>query len=335
MQRVRFLVLLLVLMGFSLPAHAAGRLTLTVFENPDVQRGAGLAVIIQSPSGKTYLYDTGAAYPSRLSSDGWEAKFNAGRDIIAPYLKAAGIAKIDAVMMSHAHYDHFGGMMWLEGHIPMDRLIDSGFTYTDPEKSSLNVELADYEVLREKFKQRGAYLAAHAGDTIDLEPDLKIEVIAPPKTFFPDRKASTRQAHDSPGHYLVNANSLGLRMQHGDIVFYLPGDIQTEDIELSLLPFVDKAKIKCHVLIAPGHGIHCTKEFAEATRPEVSIASVFPRYAKGLKSTPMLKAVGAKTYITGLNGNVQVISDGTTYSVKCDREDGAAAPAPPAVKPGS
>ena len=106
-------------------------------------------------------------------------------------------------------------------------------------------------------------------------------------------------------------------------MFYLPGDIQSEDINQSLLQSVDSTKLKCHVLIAPGHGIHCTKEFAEATRPEVSIASVFPRYARGLRSTPMLKAVGAKTYITGLNGRVQVVCDGKSYTVSAEREDTA------------
>ncbi|MEO6785440.1 MAG: hypothetical protein ABI318_04840, partial [Chthoniobacteraceae bacterium] len=81
------------------------------------------------------------------------------------------------------------------------------------------------------------------------------------------------------------------------------------------------AKLRCNVLIAPGHGIHGSKAFAEATRPEVSIASVFPRYARGLKSTPELKAVGAKVYITGIHGWVRVESDGKTYTVTAELPD--------------
>ena len=78
--------------------------------------------------------------------------------------------------------------------------------------------------------------------------------------------------------------------------FDLPGDIQSEDIEASLMPFVDRSRLKCHILVAPGHGIHpIPKAFGEAVRPEVSIASVFPRYAKGIRSTPDLKALGTKT----------------------------------------
>ena len=317
-------------------AEPAGKFVLTVLEVPDIQRGAGLAIVMQTPNGKTYLYDTGSGYPARLSSDGWEANFNAGRDLVQPFLKKANVTKLDGVFISHAHYDHFGGLVWLKDKLPITRLIDSAYFFTGTADGNYTGELGDYNKLRDDFKKRKAYLGSHAGDVIDVDPALKVEVIAPPKTFFPDRKADTRQKNDSPAHYLVNANSLGLRIQHGDIVFYLPGDIQTEDIAQSLLPSVDHAKLKCHVLIAPGHGIHCTPEFAEATRPEVSIASVFPRYARGLKSTPMLKAVGAKTYITGVHGRVQVVSDGQSYQVTAERDDPAkpfpAAAAPAATK---
>ena len=46
---------------------------------------------MRTPSGKTWLYDTGTAHPERLSSDGWLANFNAGRDVVAPQL-ASGLA---------------------------------------------------------------------------------------------------------------------------------------------------------------------------------------------------------------------------------------------------
>ncbi|MDB6119361.1 MAG: internalization-related competence protein ComEC/Rec2 [Verrucomicrobiaceae bacterium] len=302
---------------------AQGKFTLTVFEIPDIQRGAGLAIVMQTPSGKTLMYDTGSAYPEKLSSDGWQANKNAGRDIVVPFLKDQKVDKVDALLISHAHFDHFGGLMWMVDHFPITKLIDSGYVFPGQADDNYNGELGAYNKLRNTFKQRGAYQEAHTGEMLDLDPDLKVEVLAPPKTFFSEPNPESRPKADPPAHYLVNSNSLGVRIQYGDIVFYLPGDIQSEDINQSLLKSVNLAKLKCHVLIAPGHGIHCTKEFAEATKPEVSIASVFPRYARGLKSTPMFKAVGAKTYITGLNGNVQVVCDGKSYKVTTERDDTA------------
>ena len=315
------LCLIALLLALPTFIRAEGRFTLTVLEIPDIQRGAGLAIVMQTPSGKTYLYDTGSGYPEKLSSDGWQSNFNAGRDLVAPFLKTQGVARLEGVLISHAHFDHFGGLLWLADHFPITRLIDSGYVFPGQADDNYTGELGAYSKLRSSFKQRQAYSEAHTGETLDLDPALKVEVLAPPKGFFSEPHPETRPKADPPAHYLVNSNSLGIRVQYGDIIFYLPGDIQSEDINQSLLKSVDLAKLKCHVLIAPGHGIHCTKEFAEATRPEVSIASVFPRYARGLKSTPMLRAVGAKAYITGLNGRVQVVCDGKGYKVTAERDD--------------
>jgi competence protein ComEC len=310
-------------------ASAADRpLRLNVLEIPDIHRGAGLAVVIQTPSGKTFLYDTGSAYPDKDSPDGWAGQLQSGRDLIAPLLKQRGVEKIDAVFISHAHYDHFGGLLWLMDHISIGKLIDCGYQYQgkDPEnyRGAPIEELDHYTRVREAFRQRGTYQMALAGDVLDLDPDLKIEVIAPPRTYFGDPIAATRSKKDSASHYLVNANSLMLRMQYDEVTILFPGDIQTADMELSLLPFVDPQKLRCDLLIVPGHGIHpLPEEFVVAARPEVSIASVFPRYAKGIRSTPTLKAFGVRTYVTGLHGNVDVECDGKSLIVKAERDETA------------
>lgn len=342
--RILYSLLLLTFLTSAVTAPAAEpTFTFTVLEIPDIQRGAGLAIVMRTPSGKTWLYDTGTAHPEKLSSDGWLANFNAGRDLIAPHLAQAGVTSIDGVFMSHAHYDHFGGLLWLKDHFKIKLLIDCGYLFhSDAEADYLGTnkaELDHYTRVREEFRARLAYLSATAGETLALDPDLKIEVIAPPKTFFTDPKIPGRPKNDSPSHFLVNANSLALRIQFGDIVFLLPGDIQTEDIEASLMPFVDKSKLKCHILVAPGHGIHpIPKEFGAATHPEVSIASVFPRYARGIRSTKDLQALGTKTYVTGLHGSVHITTNGKTYQVTTQRDDttkkpdSATKPAPAAAK---
>lgn len=327
------------LLSSAVARPADGDFRFTVLEIPDIQRGAGLAVVMQTPSGKVWLYDTGSGYPMKLSSDGWQGNFNAGRDLIAPLLKKQGITAIDGIFISHAHYDHFGGLLWLKDHMPIGKLIDCGYTFesdtADDYRGASREEIDHYTRVRREFITRGTYLAATAGETLELDPDLKIEVIAPPSTFFKDPGVNTRQKNDTPAHFLVNANSLALRIQFGDIVFLLPGDIQTEDIVASLLPFVDPAKLKCHILVAPGHGIHpIPPAFGEAARPEVSIASVFERYARGIRSTAGLQALGAKTYITGLHGSVEVVTDGKTYQVTTEREDTPkSGPAEAAPKP--
>jgi beta-lactamase superfamily II metal-dependent hydrolase len=90
----------------------------------------------------------------------------------------------------------------------------------------------------------------------------------------------------------------------------------------SLLPSIAPEKLRCQVLVAPAHGIHATPEFAAAARPEVTIASVFPRYAKGIPAPKVYGAVGARVFVTGLHGRVTVASDGKSYTLDVERPEG-------------
>jgi competence protein ComEC len=292
-------------------------LTLTCLEMTDVNRGAGLAVVIETPGGKTYLYDTGVGYPD---GDGWAGGYNAGRDTVAPYLKAKGIMALDGVLISHAHYDHFGGLLWLADHVPIARLYDSGYSFSCESPAHYTKELGDYDAMRERFRSKpGAYRAVHAGDRLHLDERLAVEVVAPPKEFFSEPHPDQRPKSDPPAHYLVNANPLGVRIKHGAVVFLLPGDIQKEDQVRSLLPSVAPGALRCQVLIAPAHGIHAAPEFAEAARPEVTIASAPPRYARSSPAPKVYGGVGSRVFLTGLNGRVTVVSDGTSYRVLAER----------------
>lgn len=225
-----------------------GTFTFTCLEIPDIRRGAGLAVVLQTPSGKTYLYDTGSGYPTE---GGWASDYNAGRDTVLPYLKAAGFRAVDGVFISHAHYDHFGGLLWLADHIRIGKVYDSGYTFPGEQTAAWSRELGDYEKLRARFKKDGKYREAHSGDRLDMDEQLDVEVLAPPKNFFSEPHPERRPKNDPPAHYLVNANSLILRVRHGDVVFLLGGDIQKEDQIQSLLPSVPAEKLRCNVLVAP------------------------------------------------------------------------------------
>ncbi|HKI19987.1 MAG TPA: ComEC/Rec2 family competence protein, partial [Isosphaeraceae bacterium] len=61
--------------------------------------GHGLAVVIQTPGGQTFLYDCGALGDPTI-----------GRRIIAPALWSRGVTRIDTVLLSHADQDHYDGL---------------------------------------------------------------------------------------------------------------------------------------------------------------------------------------------------------------------------------
>lgn len=88
--------LALMLPAFALPAPAPAREEAWI-ETLDV--GQGLAVVVRTAR-HALLYDAGPTY-------GPDA--DAGERVVAPYLRAMGVARLDAVVLTHEDSDHVGG----------------------------------------------------------------------------------------------------------------------------------------------------------------------------------------------------------------------------------
>lgn len=92
------------------PAPAPGELWFTLL---DV--GQGLSAVARTQS-HTLVYDTGA----RLS-----ARFDAGRAVVVPFLRQAGVARVDTLLVSHGDNDHIGGSASLLAAMPVTRVLTS------------------------------------------------------------------------------------------------------------------------------------------------------------------------------------------------------------------
>src|ERR1039458_1899880 len=104
-------ILLIALLAFtSAPLRAAGTLNVYFI---DVE--GGQSTLFVSPSGESMLVDTG-----------WPG-FN-GRDAerIASVAKAAGVTRLDYVVITHFHTDHVGGVPQLAERIPVGTYVDHG-----------------------------------------------------------------------------------------------------------------------------------------------------------------------------------------------------------------
>jgi competence protein ComEC len=77
--------------------------------------GQGLAVVVVTAH-HALLYDTGPRFNDNV---------DAGGRIVVPFLRAAGIARLDALIVSHADSDHSGGALSILRAVHVDRILSS------------------------------------------------------------------------------------------------------------------------------------------------------------------------------------------------------------------
>ena len=306
--RVRTAVLAIVASA-SLLAAEPGRLTVTWLDMPV----HGLAVVMQTPSGKTFLIDTGGVQQKD------DSDYNAGRDTIAPFLTARGITGIAGISISHPHADHYGGASWLINNWKVGAFFDHGYEG--------RAQTATYTRIRALAKERGGtHRAVHHGDTLAWDDALTVEVLSPPADFL-DPNSDPAKVSD---HGLLNSNSVVLRVQHGANVFLFPGDCYGGTFDRYLKANVAPEKLRATVLTAAHHGFNHGTVFPAIVRPQFAVVSCVADYP-GNAGTPNSRspgddamkaydALGAKVFVTAFHGNITAVSDGRSVTVTKSHE---------------
>ena len=156
--------------------------------------GQGDAALVTLPNGRRLLIDAGVR----------NAYTDQGVRTLLPHLERFGIRRLDAVVISHPHGDHLGGLPSLLRAVPVTRVLDNGA----PHASDLFAETT-----RLLDSLGVAHHALAAGDTLALDPSVRIQALSPPP--------STREGED-------NDASVVLRLVFGRTSVLFMGDAEAE-----------------------------------------------------------------------------------------------------------
>lgn len=207
------------------PAHGGFRMTVL-----DV--GQGLAVAVETAT-HALLYDTGPQYSDTA---------DAGARIVVPYLRAAGVARLDALVVSHQDVDHSGGAVSVLRTVPVGRLSTS---LAADQRAGWPVDPA-------------AHTRCEAGQRWTWD-GVAFSVLHPPASAYADPGARS------------NDLSCVLRIDSAHGSALVPGDIEAGS-EAALVAAVGRG-LAADVLVVPHHGSRTssTPAFVAAVGPQVAI----------------------------------------------------------------
>jgi competence protein ComEC len=247
--------------------------------------GQGDAAAIRTPGGHWVLVDAGPA----------TARADAGSRVVAPFLQRRGVRRLTAVVISHAHADHLGGVPAVLRRTPASLVVEPGAPFPDP----------GYLGFLDLLVAEGTpWYPGRAGDCFVLDGV---------------RFAFVHPVPGGPGWGDdVNEDSLVLLVGYGGFQALFAGDagFPAEDALVGRVPPIDLLKVGHH-----GSRGSTGERWLERLRPTVAVISV-GRNDYGHPAPETLARLAARHVTvrrTDQDGTVSVTTDGQTMLVRSAR----------------
>lgn len=275
------------------PPRAPGaNLRITVL---DVGQADG--IVIRTPRGHALLVDAGGRLERGSATPDDSTAERVGERIVIPYLLRSGIHALDAIVLTHPHGDHAGGVAPTMRALRVAEFADGGQTYGGGAyRDALHTALAKHIPI----------VYPRAGDVWKTDDGVTMTFVGPSLPFI------------HGGSNDVNDNSIAFVLQYRHFRMLLTGDAGTAAEARFLAEGID---LHADVLKVGHHGsaYGSSPAFLSAVHPRYAIISVGRHNLFGHpapSTIARLHAIGATVYRTDQNGGVTVTSDGNAYDVR-------------------
>jgi beta-lactamase superfamily II metal-dependent hydrolase len=281
------------------PQGTDGILILRVFDLGENENGGGgdaLLVTDSTGSGQRHvLLDAGPAGPGGIDYGH-----------VAARLVALGVDTLEALVLSHAHTDHFDGMSDV-----LDRVHVRAFYYNGQVRNFFR-----YTSLIEQART-GAESRVVVTGPIDFDlgtgAGTHVRILPPLTTYLADPNAES-----SP----INEGSLGTRVTRGGFSLFVAGDGEVEANQRWRTQFADDTRDLTALKV--GHhgandaifdnGSFGPSAWLDHTSPELQLISANGTSHPRVRALATLRARAAKTYCTPVHGDIEVRIDATGSS---------------------
>jgi competence protein ComEC len=283
------------LIGCLIDAHAAQGVVYTML-NVSGEHLNGDAHLMKFANGQVYLIDAG--------NEG-----SCGGKVLVSYLKKHRINKIDKIFISHAHRDHYGGLIDLLSSSIVVREI----YFNIPNKEMCDQERpwgCDYDHvmnLRRFIEIRGIKLKSmQTGDVYKPNGDSKLQVL-----FVQNG------THQDIGKTDINDTSAVMKLTSGNQSVLFTGDMHWKVGEFLAGKSFD---LKADILKVPHHGTEsaATNWFFDAVQPKVAMV---PSLASGWMSERSRRireyflSKGSVIYTSGSDGDISISIENGSYKM--------------------